>query len=198
MSDAGRRPGSCLVAVAGLSGSGKSTAVRLLQGSLGGDVVYLGEVVLEWCREMGYPETRDSELRARKELQDLHGPAFAIERLASRIQAALSRGSAVFLDAVFRPTELDRLLALAAPHAFHLVAIESSFRTRCARLVARTDRPFSEGEVRSRDGRELNELGTGKILARCTAQVVNEGSLEQFEAELTAFAERLIGPAPLR
>ena len=50
-----------IVAVSGLCGAGKSTAVCYLARSTGGEVVYFGATVRRVVRERGLPETSASE-----------------------------------------------------------------------------------------------------------------------------------------
>ena len=124
-----------IVAVSGLCGAGKSTAVGFLAQRTGGEVVYFGATVLRVVRERGLQETSASEQIVRIELRDQHGSAYLAKLEAARMKSILEEGRDVFVDAVYNVEELDFLSRLAAD--FLLIGIEVSFDTRLARLGVR-------------------------------------------------------------
>ena len=77
---------------------------------------------------------------------------------------------------------------------FTLIGIESSFETRYRRLTnrGRSDDSLTPEELRTRDERELG-WGLGRALEGADRRVTNEGSLEEFSAEVRTLLCRLGG-----
>jgi dephospho-CoA kinase len=171
-----------IVAVSGLCGVGKSTAVTYLARATGGEVVYFGATVLRLLRECGLPETSASEQIVRIELRDQHGPAYLPMLEADRIKAILSEGRSVFVDAVYSDEEFNYVSHLAA--GFSLIGIEASFDTRLTRLGLRAVRPMRETQLRERDAVDLTRLETGNVIAKADMRISNEGSMIEFEDAL--------------
>jgi dephospho-CoA kinase len=184
----------CIVAVAGLTGAGKTTAVEYLGQYYGARIIYLGTAVLNWVRERGLPQTPEGEKIARHELRERHGPAAFVKSSAAEIGLLLGSGSPVLIDAVFHPQEFDELVTCAGDFRVYLVGIMASYETRCMRLARRPFRPFNKGEVLDRDEFELRKLRIGDVLAAATHTISNEGSLENYYASLITFLDRQLGP----
>jgi dephospho-CoA kinase len=183
--------GGRIVAVSGLCGVGKSTAVHFLATATGGEVVYFGATVLRVVRERGLPETSASEQIVRVDLRHRHGPAYLAVHEAERIKAVLAQGRHVFVDAVYCGEEFEYLSGLAAD--FSLIGIEASFATRLARLAVRAVRPMIEPQLRQRDEVDLTELKTGNVLAKASVRISNEDSVAKFESALShALDERRV------
>ena len=183
--------GPRLIALTGLSGVGKSTAVTWFVETHGAVRVYMGDVILEYRDVRGLSRDAEGERVARMELQALHGAGFAVARRAERIRAGLARQSTVVVDAAFRVAEVDHLADLACGVGFHLVAIEADFDVRCRRLVSRPLRPFSPSEVAARDRLELEEIGTGQVIDLASNRLRNDGSVPQFQDALSSFVESI-------
>jgi dephospho-CoA kinase len=172
-----------IVAVSGLCGVGKSTAVSYLAQVTRGEVVYFGTTVLRVVRDRGLPETSASEQIVRLELRDQHGPAYLAMLEAERMRAILAEGRHVLVDAVYGGEEFDYLSRLAA--GFFLIGIEASFGARLARLGVRAVRPMTEPELRERDAVDLIRLKTDNVLAKAGIRIDNEGSMAEFEDALS-------------
>jgi dephospho-CoA kinase len=172
-----------IIAVSGLCGVGKSTAVSYLARVTGGEVVYFGATVLHVVRERGLPETSANEQIVRIELRDQHGPAYLAMLEGERMKAILVEGRHVFVDAVYGVEEFDYLSWLAA--SFFLIGIEASFDTRLARLGVRVVRPMTEPQLRARDAVDLTQLKGGNVLAKADVRIGNEGSMAEFEGAIS-------------
>jgi dephospho-CoA kinase len=172
-----------IVAVSGLCGAGKSTAVRLLAEATCGEVVYFGATVLRAVKERGLPENSASEQIVRIQLRDQHGPAYLAMLEAERIKAVLAERRYVLVDAVYCFDEFEYLSELAAE--FSLIGIEASFSTRLARLSVRAMRPMTEPQLHERDAVDLTRLKTNNVLAKASVLISNEGSMAEFGSVLS-------------
>src|SRR5688572_796719 len=92
---------ACLVGVAGLAGAGKTTAVKHFARQTGGDVVYLGDDVINEVLAQGLLPTRENEREVRLRLREQNGPAVLAMRSAERVTALIASGKSVFVDAIF-------------------------------------------------------------------------------------------------
>jgi len=177
-----------IVAVSGLCGAGKSTAVSFLARTTGGEEIYFGATVLRVVRERGLPETSASEQTVRVDLRDLHGAAYLAMMEADRLKALLAAGRNVFVDAIYCVEEIEFLAGLAA-RFFH-IGIETCFESRLIRLSARTVRPMTEAQLRQRDAVDLNRLKNGDVIARASVRINNEGSRGELENALRHAVEQ--------
>jgi dephospho-CoA kinase len=177
-----------IVAVSGLCGAGKTTAVSYLAHVTGGEVVYFGATVLSVMRERGLPETSASEQIVRVQLRDQHGPGYLAMLEADRMKTILADGRHVFVDAIYCGEEFDFLSRLGA--CLSLIGIEASFSIRLGRLGERALRRMIEPQLRERDAVDLTLLNAGDVLANAGARIINEGSTADFEDALSrAFHE---------
>lgn len=176
-----------LIAAAGLSGSGKTTALRYLKKLTAGEIVYFGGIVLEQIRLRGLVPCPETERSVRLDIRDQHGPA-ALAILATRnVEGYLNKGVNVLIDAIFVIDEYQQIQRLQGFSRCALLAVDASFETRCGRLGSRADRPLTVEQVRERDKVEIATLRTAEVIAEADHKIVNESSIEMFENELERF-----------
>jgi len=163
-----------LVALAGFSGAGKTTAADYFCNAGLAKKIYFGDVVLNEVRARGLPLTADTERAVRIELRERHGPAVFACRATPLIKAQLNQGVNVVVDAVFQDEEY-RCLQDCCSTAFSciLLAIEASFATRSQRLVARRERPYSSEELKARDNLERQKLHTDTAISGAKQKILN-------------------------
>jgi adenylate kinase len=132
-----------LIAAAGLSGSGKTTALRYLKKLSAGEIVYFGGIVLEQIRDRGLVPCPETERSVRLDIREQHGPA-ALAILATRnVEEYLKNGVNVLIDAIFVIEEYRQIQQLRGFSRSVLLAVNASFETRCGRLGSRADRPLT-------------------------------------------------------
>jgi dephospho-CoA kinase len=166
-----------------MSGTGKSLAVRHIQGKYGLSVVYFGGVVIEELQKRGLPITEDNEARVRLELRQTLGmAAMAIKRLP-QIEDALSCGHNVAIDGLYSYSEYS-FLREHLTERLVLIAIHSPKRLRLQRLLGRSVRPLSATEVEARDKREIESLEKGGPIAIADFHTVNSGREDKFFRDL--------------
>ena len=174
-----------LIAVTGLSGAGKTTAINYLQKIGAGQKIYLGQVVLAEVRTRGMPPGPDSERAVRMGFRKQHGPAALAVLAGPRIRESLNQETNVLIDAIFDYQEYTFIRNLGpTTSSFLLFSVEANFDTRAGRLVARGDRPCTPEQLASRDEFELTQLGTQKVIDRAKVKIVNEAAVDYLEAEL--------------
>jgi dephospho-CoA kinase len=176
-----------LVAFAGFSGAGKTTAIQHLEVLGVGQRIYLGEIVLAEISARGLSRTPELELQVRVELRDTHGPAVFVARATPLIQSALFGGTNAFIDAIFQIEEYQHLQRLFQGFRIILLAIETAFEIRSERLKLRSGRSLSSKELRDRDGTELVSFKTNEVINGADYRITNEESLPAFNLRVENF-----------
>ena len=87
-----------IVAVVGLSGTGKSVVTRRLVEAHGYRSVYFGGVVIGEVQRRGLPVRPDTERAVREELRETHGMAAMAVLMAPEIEALRAAGERVVID----------------------------------------------------------------------------------------------------
>jgi dephospho-CoA kinase len=179
-----------LVGVTGLSGVGKTTAVGYLSNFTCGRGFYLGQTVLNEVVARGLSQTRENERQIRIQLRREKGRAALATPYVDEIAECLGNGIPVFIDAILVPEEFGLLRSSVPNSPARLLAIEASLVTRQARLAHRSERPFTTEELQERDNTELQELGTGDVIAAAEYTISNEQTFEEFYTKLAEFVNR--------
>jgi dephospho-CoA kinase len=175
------------VGVTGLAGAGKTTAIGHLKNLTGGQVIYLGQTVLDEVCARGLPETRENERLVRIDLRRDKGPAALAIPCIDLVAECFRKGIPAFIDAILTQGEFDVLASCVPSGSAHLLAIEASFDIRSTRLASRPKRPLNGDELQARDKTEIEGLGTGAVIEAAEHTVRNEETLDEFYLRLTAF-----------
>jgi dephospho-CoA kinase len=171
-----------LIAFAGLSGAGKTTAIDLLVKAGVGERMYVGDLVRKAVAEQGLPINADTEREVRIKLRNEGGPAVLAERACREISAILPHKN-VLLDAVYSPDELAKYKS-AFSDQLYLVSIEATARIRAERLILRPARAMTSEQLAKRDDYELRTLRLDTVMAASDVTVENIGNLVEFELTL--------------
>jgi dephospho-CoA kinase len=183
-----------LVAVVGMTGSGKSAACEVLRRE-GWGYLRFGRLTIDRLVEAGWEVTPENEKRMREALRREHGMGAYARLLLPRIEEELARAHVV-IDGLYSWSEY-KILRERFPHTFRVIAIHASPAIRYARLgarveaeadPARTVRRLSPQEARQRDYAEIEGIEKGGPIAMADVMIVNEGSLEDLEARVRAAA----------
>jgi dephospho-CoA kinase len=175
-----------LIAVAGLAGAGKTTAVKHLDAQGLGQIKYVGDYIRKEVINRGLPLTPESEQKVRQALRDEHGldvfAQMAIDDIGSSVQS-----TAILIDAICVGEEAE-LYRRHFGSDLIVLGIKARFEIRASRLVARCVRPMTAGQLRERDQFELNSLLLGEVLTAADYQLSNEDTIAAFKDALDALA----------
>jgi dephospho-CoA kinase len=173
-----------VLAIVGLAGTGKSTAVRAVIDRYHVPSVYFGGEVLAEVARRGLPVGGDSERLVRESLRAEHGMA-AIARLAlPGIRAGLATAAPFLLvDGVYSWAEVE-LLRAELPAPLILLAVHAPRTLREERLLHRPVRPMTAEQLRERDEAEIRALDKATPIALADLHVVNDGDRASFEARV--------------
>jgi len=169
-----------VVGVAGMPGSGKAVISRAAK-EKGYAVVVMGDEIREETRRRGLEPTPENIGKIMLKLREEEGPTVVANKCIPKI--ANTSADMVLVDGVRSLHEVYEF-EKNFPQ-FTLVAVHSSPETRFGRLFRRrrSDDPKGWKVFLERDLRELS-VGQGSVIAMADHMIVNEGTLEEFKAEI--------------
>lgn len=171
-----------VIGIVGMPASGKGEVSKIAR-DLGIPVVVMGDAVRKRVSDAGLPATDANLGVMSKKLRSELGMD-AIARITIPLIEA-ETAPVVLVDGIRGDYEVAAFRERFSN--FTLIGIVSSFETRYARLTdrGRSDDSLTDEEFRARDERELG-WGLGRALAQADCTVANEGTLEEFTAEIRA------------
>ncbi len=170
-----------IVAVVGMCGSGKSTAIEYLT-ERGIPKVYFGGVIYKAMEEAGIARTEDgeSEKRFREEIRQKEGKDFVVLRAIKEAKRLIEAGQRhIVLDGLYSWTEY-KILRKEWPTEMTVVAIIVPKALRRKRVAERPDRPFDAQAIAERDRSEIENLEKGGPIAIADYYIDNSGTIEEF------------------
>ena len=177
-----------VIGVAGMHGAGKAV-IKSSAESMGYAVVVMGDEIREETKRRGLEPTPENIGRIMLQLREEEGPVAVANRCVSKIENAKS--DIVFVDGL---RSLDEVAMFRRHFAgFSLIGVHSSPETRFQRLSKRkrSDDPLGWDAFCQRDLRELS-VGQGDVIALADHMIVNEGTYEEFKAEVHRVLEAVI------
>ena len=191
MTDTGKSPR--IVALVGLSGVGKSTAVDLVSDMRPFETVYFGGVVLNEVDARGLARTSAAEAEVRESLRAEFGMAVMANKSLPAIDAAVAAGHDVLIDGLYSYAEY-LVLREKFGDRLRLIAVHARKDVRAARLAARPVRPLSAAEMAARDAHEVGAVDKAQPIVLADYHVVNDGSVDDLRAGLAACIAGIFGP----
>ena len=179
-----------ILALVGLAGAGKSTAVEYFT-EKGFPKVYFGGVIYEAMKEAGIERTAESERAFREEFREKYGKEVVANKIIEQIETLSEAGQhRIIADGLYSWSEY-KALKHAFPGELILVAIVAPRHLRYHRLSQRTERPYSESEAYERDTTQIENIEQGGPIAIADHYIINDGTVEAFDAQLESLAKEL-------
>ena len=174
-----------IIALVGLAGSGKSSAVEYLT-EKGFPKIYFGGVIYKAMDEAGIEKTWDNQQQFREEIRRREGKDFVIKRVIKNIHDLINAGqNKIVLDGLYTWSEY-KLLKHEFPGQVVVIAIVTPKYLRYQRMAKRIERPMQPHEVDQRDWSEIENLEKGGPIAIADYFIINDGSLEQLHQKIDA------------
>lgn len=168
-----------LIAIVGMCGSGKSTAVDYLT-ERNIPKVYFGGVVINAVKEAGLEVNETNEKMIREKLREDEGKDAIVNRVVKDVKKLIEAGQKrIVLDGLYSWTEY-KVLRKEFPDEMTVVAIVTPKALRRERLANRPVRPLTPAEVAERDRSEIENLEKGGPIAIADYYVDNSGTIEEF------------------
>lgn len=179
------QPHAKIIALVGLAGSGKSSAVEYLT-EKGFPKIYFGGVIYKAMDEAGIEKTWDNQQQFREEIRRREGKDFVIKRVIKNIHDLINAGqNKIVLDGLYTWSEY-KFLKHEFPGQVVVIAIVTPKYLRYQRMAKRIERPMQPHEVDQRDWSEIENLEKGGPIAIADYFIINNGSLEQLHQKIDA------------
>lgn len=179
------QPYAKIIALVGLAGSGKSSAVEYLT-EKGFPKIYFGGVIYKAMDEAGIEKTWDNQQQFREEIRRREGKDFIIKRVIKNIHDLINAGqNKIVLDGLYTWSEY-KFLKHEFPGQVVVIAIVTPKYLRYQRMAKRIERPMQPHEVDQRDWSEIENLEKGGPIAIADYFIINDGSLEQLHQKIDA------------
>ncbi len=179
------QPHAKIIALVGLAGSGKSSAVEYLT-EKGFPKIYFGGVIYKAMDEAGIEKTWDNQQQFREEIRRREGKDFVIKRVIKNIHDLINAGqNKIVLDGLYTWSEY-KFLKHEFPGQVVVIAIVTPKHLRYQRMVKRPERPMQPHEVDQRDWSEIENLEKGGPIAIADYFVINDGNLDQLHQKIDA------------
>ena len=176
-----------ILAIVGMAGSGKSTAVAYLKEQYGYEVVYFGGLVIAETKRLELEIKPENEKIAREGLRAKHGMKAMAVLSIEPIKQALSEGKKALIDGLYSHEELEYLQEEFGGKLVTL-AIHTARPIREQRLTSRPERPLTAEELYARDIAEVKNLNKAPPIALADYHFVNDDD----EAALKCYLDILL------
>jgi len=172
-----------IIALVGLTGSGKSTAVDYLT-EKGHPKVYFGGILYQAMNDAGIEITWESQQTFREEIRAKEGKDFIVKRAIKQARDLIGGGQhRIVLDGLYTWSEY-KILKHEFPGELTVVAIVTPKHARKQRLADRPERPMTSAEVDQRDWSEIENIEKGGPIAIADYYVTNNGDLDHFYKQI--------------
>jgi dephospho-CoA kinase len=172
-----------ILALVGLAGSGKSTAVDYLTEKKI-PKVYFGGIIYKAMAEAGIEVTWDSQKEFREDIRAKEGKDFVVKRAIKEARNLIDAGQRrIILDGLYSWSEY-KILKHEFPGVMQVVAIVTPKQLRYKRMENRAERPMTADEVDQRDWAEIENIEKGGPIAIADYFVHNDGTAEEFQSQI--------------
>lgn len=181
-----------IIAIIGMPGSGKGTAVTHITEKYQVPSVYFGGMVYEEVRKRGLDIVLDERM-VREDMRLKEGPAVLAKRAAEKTRQLLEGGApAVILDGVYSWSE-DRFLRQEFGEDYISIATVNPKHVRYERVVARKDahRPYTLEQIKLRDLEEIENLEKGGPIAFADYYIANAKDIDEFQEQVDVLMHEL-------
>ena len=179
-----------IIALVGMSGSGKSVAVDFLTAK-GYPKVYFGGMIYKEMAKRGVERTPDSERDFREMIRETEGNDWVVRQVIDEVHDLMRAGQKrIVLDGVYSWTEY-KTLKHEFPGMLTFVAIVVDKKLRYKRVAVRPDRPFNTEEIVERDRSEIENLEKGGPIAGADYYILNNGTVSDMEKNLQKILDEI-------
>ena len=174
-----------ILAIVGMSGSGKSVVVDYLTG-LGYPKVYFGGMIYKEMEKRGIERTEDgeSEKKFREEIRKTEGKDWVVRQVIEETKDLIAAGQKrIVLDGVYSWTEY-KTLKHEFPKSLTFVAVVVDKKLRYERVAKRPGRALDGAAIRERDRSEIENLEKGGPIAAADYYILNNGTVEDVKKDV--------------
>ena len=181
-----------IIAVVGMSGSGKSVVVDYLT-EKGFPKVYFGGMIYKEMKRRGIEITADgeSEKRFREMIRETEGKDWVVKQVIEEAKNLINAGQKrIVLDGLYSWTEY-KILKKEFPGQLTVLAVVVPKALRHFRVGKRPERPFNTKEIQERDRAEVENLEKGGPIAMADYYVLNDESVAKLHDDVDVILDRI-------
>ena len=181
-----------IIAVVGMSGSGKSVVVDYLT-EKGFPKVYFGGMIYKEMKRRGIEITADgeSEKRFREMIRETEGKDWVVKQVIEEAKKLINAGQKrIVLDGLYSWTEY-KILKKEFPGQLTVLAVVVPKALRHFRVGKRPERPFNTKEIQERDRSEVENLEKGGPIAMADYYVLNDDSVAKLHDDVDVILDRI-------
>lgn len=181
-----------IIAVVGMSGSGKSVVVDYLT-EKGFPKVYFGGMIYKEMKRRGLEITADgeSEKRFREMIRETEGKDWVVKQVIEEAKNLINAGQKrIVLDGLYSWTEY-KILKKEFPGQLTVLAVVVPKALRHFRVGKRPERPFNTKEIQERDRSEVENLEKGGPIAMADYYVLNDESVAKLHDDVDVILDRI-------
>lgn len=165
-----------IIALVGMTGSGKSEACQYLQ-QKGFKMVYFGQLTLDELKKRKMEVNEKNEREIREWLRKEYGMGAYATLNLPKIKVALKETNVV-IDGLYSWSEY-KVLAKEFQSDLIVLAIFAPPNLRYQRLASRKVRPLTYEVSKTRDYTEIENLEKGGPISMADYTIINDGTLEE-------------------
>ena len=181
-----------IIAVVGMSGSGKSVVVDYLT-EKGFPKVYFGGIIYKEMKRRGIEITSDgeSEKQFREMIRETEGKDWVVKQVIEETINLINAGQKrIVLDGLYSWTEY-KILKKEFPGQLTVLAVVVPKALRHFRVGKRPERPFNTKEIQERDRSEVENLEKGGPIAMADYYVLNDDSVAKLHNDVDVILDRI-------
>lgn len=181
-----------ILAIVGMSGSGKSVVVDHLT-NLGLPKIYFGGMIYKEMEKRGIERTADgeSEKHFREMIRETEGKDWVVRQVIESTKNLIAAGQKrIVLDGLYTWTEY-KILKKEFPGQMTVLAVVVDKSIRHKRVAKRPERPFNAEEIQERDRSEIENLEKGGPIAMADYYLLNNGSVEELEKDVDEVLKKI-------
>lgn len=172
-----------IIALVGLAGSGKSSAVDYLT-EKGYPKVYVGGFIVKGVTDQGLEVTPENERTYREKMRAEHGKEVFMNMAIEQMRRLIDAGQhTIILDGLYSWTEY-KLLKHTFPGELLTIAIVTPRHLRYQRMSKRPVRPLQAHEIDERDWAEIENIEKGGPIAMADYFIHNDKDIENLKLQL--------------
>lgn len=174
-----------IIAIVGMSGSGKSVAVDYLTDK-GYPKIYFGGMIYKEMEKRGIERTEDgeSEKKFREQIREEEGKDWVVNQVIAEARDLINAGQKrIILDGVYSWTEY-KILKKEFLKLLTFVAVVVDKNLRYERVAKRPGRSFDARAIRERDRSEIENLEKGGPIVAADYYILNNGTIEDVGVRL--------------
>lgn len=181
-----------ILAIVGMSGSGKSVVVDYLT-EKGYPKVYFGGMIYKEMNRRGIERTADgeSEKRFREMIRETEGKDWVVKQVIDETKNLIKAGQKrIVLDGLYSWTEY-KALKREFPGQLTVLAVVVPKALRHFRVGKRPERPFNTKEIQERDRSEIENLEKGGPIAMADFYVLNDDTVAKLHDDVDKILKRI-------